>query len=116
MHNLILGTAKTFMRLLSQKNLLSDDKMATIDERLAEFKQGLTDEWVVENMKSNTGTLTAADWRHWTLVSSAYYLHGLIPPQYLAVKEHFVTGCRLLSPACIHEKVLDEVDDHFAKF
>ena len=25
-------------------------------------------------------------------------------------------GCRLLSLACIHEKVLDEVDDHFARF
>ena len=121
MHNLFLGTAKTFMRLLlkdkgTRKELLNDDKMAIIDQRLAEFKQGLTDEWVVENMKSNMGTLTAAEWRHWTLVSSAYCLHGPIPPQYLAVWEHFVTGCRLLSPACIHEKVLDEVDEHFARF
>ena len=119
MHNLFLGTAKTFMRLLlkdkgTRKELLNDDKMAIIDQRLAEFKQGLTDEWVIENMKSNMGTLTAAEWRHWTLVSSAYCLHGLIPPQYLAVWEHFVKGCRLMSQACIHEKVLDEVDDHFA--
>ena len=119
MHNLFLGTAKTFMRLLlkdkgTRKALLNDDKMAIIDQRLAEFKQGLTDECVVENIKSNMGTLTAAEWRHWTLVSPAYCLHGLIPPQYLAVWEHFVKGCRLLSPACIHEKVLDEVDDHFA--
>ena len=111
MHNLFLGTAKTFMRLLlkdkgTRKELLNDDKMAIIDQRLAEFKQGLTDEWVVENMKSNMGTLTATEWRHWTLVSSAYCIHGLIPPQYLAVWEHFVKGCRLLSPACIHEKVL----------
>ena len=73
------------MRLLLQhkdkrtrEDLLNDDKMAIIDQRLAEFKQGLTDEWVVENMKSNMGTLTAAEWRHWTLVSSAYCLHGLI--------------------------------------
>ena len=58
MHNLFLGTAKTFMRLLLQhkdkrtrEDLLNDDKMAIIDQRLAEFKQGLTDEWVVENMK-----------------------------------------------------------------
>ena len=85
MHNLFLGTAKTFMRLLLQhkdkrtrEDLLNDDKMAIIDQRLSEFKQGLTDEWVVENMKSNMGTLTAAEWRHWTLVSSAYCLHGLI--------------------------------------
>ena len=121
MHNLFLGTAKTFMRLLlkdkgTRKELLNDDKMAIIDQRLVEFKQGLMDEWVVENMKSNMGTLTAAEWRHWTLVSSAYCLHGLIPPQYLAVWEHFVKGCRLLSPACIHEKVLKKVDDHFAQF
>ena len=61
-------------------------------------------------MKSNMGTLTAAKWQHWTLVSSGYCLHGLIPPQYLAVWEHFVTGCRLLSPACIHEKVLGKVE------
>ena len=52
MHNLFLGTAKTFMRLLlkdkgTRKELLNDDKMAIIDQRLAEFKQGLTDEWVV---------------------------------------------------------------------
>ena len=74
------------MRLLLQhkdkrtrEDLLNDDKMAIIDQRLSEFKQGLTDEWVVENMKSNMGTLTAAEWRHWTLVSSAYCLHGLIP-------------------------------------
>ena len=92
MHNLFLGTAKTFMRLLlkdkdTRKELLNDDKMAIIDQRLAEFKQGLTDEWVVENMKSNMGTLTAAEWRHWTLVFSSYCLHGLIPPQYLAVCE-----------------------------
>ena len=99
MHNLFLGTAKTFMRLLLQhkdkrtrEDLLNDDKMAIIDQRLSEFKQGLTDEWVVENMKSNMGTLTAAEWRHWTLVSSAYCLHGLIPAQYLNVWEHFVRG------------------------
>ena len=42
-----------------REDLLNDDKMAIIDQRLAEFKQGLTDEWVVENMKSNMGTLTA---------------------------------------------------------
>ena len=66
MHNLFLGTAKTFMRLLLQhkdkrtrEDLLNDDKMAIIDQRLSEFKQGLTDEWVVENMKSNMGTFTA---------------------------------------------------------
>ena len=81
MHNLFLGTAKTFMRLLlknkdTKKELLTDDKMATIDKRLTEFKQGLTDVWVVENMKSNMGSLTAAEWRHWTVVSSAYCLHG----------------------------------------
>ena len=111
------------MRLLLQhkdkrtrEDLLNDDKMAIIDQRLAEFKQGLTDEWVVENMKSNMGTLTAAEWRHWTLVSSAYCLHGLIPAQYLQVWEHFVKGCRLLSPACIRDEVLDKVDDHFAQF
>ena len=62
------------------------------------------------------GSLTVAEQRHWTLVSSGYCLHGLIPPQYLAVWEHFVAGCRLLSPACIHEKVLGKVDEHFAKF
>ena len=72
MHNLFLGTAKTFMRLLlknkdTKKELLTDDKMATIDQRLAEFKQGLTDEWVVENMKSNMGSLTAAEWDFTTL-------------------------------------------------
>ena len=50
------------MRLLLQhkdkrtrEDLLNDDKMAIIDQRLSEFKQGLTDEWVVENMKSNMG-------------------------------------------------------------
>ena len=121
MHNLFLGTAKMFMRLLlkdkgTREELLNDDKMAIIDQRLAEFKQGLTDEWVVENMESNMGTLTAAEWRHWTLVSSAYCLHGLIPPQYLAVWEHFVKGCRLLSPACLHEEMLKKVDDHCARF
>ena len=109
------------MRLLlkdkgTREELLNDDKMTIIDQRLAEFKQGLTDKWVVENMKSNMGTLTAAGWRHWTLVSSAYCLHGLIPAQYLAVWEHFVNSCRLLSPACIHEKVLKMVDHHFAQF
>ena len=114
MHNFFLGTAKRFMRLLlkdkgKKKELLYHDKMAIIDQRLA-------DEWVVENMKSNMGSLTAAEWRHWTLISSAYCLHGLIPPQYLAVCEHFVKGCRLLSPACKHDKVLDEVDEHFAQF
>ena len=116
MHNLFLGTAKTFIKLLRDFNLLNDADMATIDERLAEFKQGLMDERVVENMKSNMGTLTAAEWRHWTLVSSGYCIHGLIPPQYLAVREHFVNGCRLLSPSYIEEKVLKDVEVHFGKF
>ena len=104
MHNLFLETAKTRLLLKdkgTRKELLNNDKMAITNQRLAKLKQGLTDEWVVENMKSNMGTLTAAEWRHWTLVSSAYCLHGLIPPQYLAIWEHFVKGCRLLSPACI---------------
>ena len=85
MHNLYLGTAKMFMKMLRDRNLLSDADMATIDVRLQEFKQGLTDEWVVDNMKSNMGTLTAAEWRHWTLVSSGYCLLDLIPQKYLDV-------------------------------
>ena len=40
----------------------------------------------------------------------------MFPAQYLEVWEHFVKGCRLLSPACIHEEVLDTVDVHFARF
>ena len=64
MHNLFLGTVKAFMRLLRDFKLLTDDDMAKIDAKLAEFKQGLTDEWLVENMKSNMGSLTAAEWRH----------------------------------------------------
>ena len=32
--------------------------MASIDVSLAEFKLGLTAEWIVENMKSNLGSLT----------------------------------------------------------
>ena len=50
MHKLYLGTAKTFVKLLRDRNLLTDQNMMKIDERLQEFKQGLTDEWVVESI------------------------------------------------------------------
>ena len=116
MHNLYMGTAKTFMKLLRDRNLLTDAHMATIDVRLQEFKQGLTDEWVVENMKSTMGTLTAAEWRHWTLVSSGYCLFDLITQEYLDVWEHFVQACILLSPACIQYEVLAKVDHHLKEF
>ena len=97
--------------------MLSDADMATIDvQELQEFKQGLADEWVVENMKSNMGTLTAAEWRHWTLVSSGYCLFDLIPQKYLDVWEHFVRVCTLLSPACIQYEVLAKVDHHLKEF
>ena len=116
MHNLYMGTAKTFMKLLRDRNLLTDKNMMKIDERLQEFKQGLTDECVIENMKSNMGTLTAAEWRHWTLISSGYCLFDLIPQKYLDVWEHFVQACTLLSPACIQYGVLAKVNHHLKEF
>ena len=118
MHNLFLGTAKKVMKLLKKNGLLLGKDMALIVASLAEFKQGLMDEWVVENMKSNMGSLTATEWRQWTLVSSGYCLHEHIPQEYLEVWGNFVKGCRLLSAGCIdnrahglhHVKVLDSVD------
>ena len=46
----------SFMRLLRKGGKLSEDDMASIDVSLAEFKLGLTAEWIVE--KSNLGSLT----------------------------------------------------------
>ena len=43
MHNLFLGTAKTFMKLLSDRNLLTDKDMAKIDEGVQTGTDGLMD-------------------------------------------------------------------------
>ena len=75
-------------------------------------------------MKSSMGSLTAAEWRQWMLVSSGYCLRESIPHGNLEVWEHFMKGCRLLSAGCIdnhadrlhHVQLLDIVYQHFADF
>ena len=62
MHNLFLRNCKDVHEITvaaqgqaHEEDLLNDDKMAIIDQRLSEFKQGLTDEWVVEEHEVKHG-------------------------------------------------------------
>ena len=96
MHNLFLGTAKHFARVIwIGKNVLDSQNIAIIESRLknATVPSGLGRIPV----SINAGVfLTAEQWKNWTLYFSLYCLKDLLSTRELECWRDFVLACRKL--------------------
>ena len=100
MHVLFLGIAKHTTQLWYTLNLLSLSQKEIIQDRVNKLAVppsiGRLPKGVFCMETSNTISLTADQWRHWTCIYSLWALHGILPAEHFQCWLLFVKACRLL--------------------
>ena len=119
MHNLFLGTAKTFLKniwLEDERPLLSKSDMITVQERIDSIRVPSSIGRIPSKIASNFVSLTADQWRSWTTIFSPVALRDLLPKDHLQCWLKYVDACRLLCRRAITATDLQQADDLIHSF
>ena len=114
MHNLFLGTAKTFLKdiwLNNQKIVLSKSDMVTRQEQINSIQVSSSMGRIPRKIASNFASLTADQWRTWTTVFSPVALRDMLPRDHFCCWLKFVDVCRLLCQRAITAVDLQQAND-----
>ena len=90
MHNLLLGTAKHQIQVWLAQNILNDDKLLTIEQRIKNLNIPGDIGRIPSKIGNNFSGFTADQWKHWTCIYSLVALEGVIPQQDYACWSLFV--------------------------
>lgn len=94
MHNLFEGTAKAMFRLYVERSILTSEKMEILESSLRRMKYSYDIGKFPLNIASNWTSLTADNWKMWTLHLSMYALKDILPEQDYKCWQTFVLACR----------------------
>lgn len=110
MHNLFLGTAKRVFTKWIEGEIITKEGLQTIQARIDEISSLSDIGRLPENISSNYGGYTAAQWKNVLVLFSMYALKDVLPEQHLHYWQSFVLACRLLCRACINKTDLMVAD------
>ena len=119
MHNLFLGTAKTFLKDIwthGQSPLISKAHLLTVQERIDSIHVPSSIGRIPRKIASNFASLTADQWRSWTTVFSPVCLRDLLPPNHLACWLKYVEACRLFCKRAISVCEVQQADELISNF
>ena len=116
MHNLYLGTAKKIFAIWVDKEILTPDKMATIQERIQNMKAPSENLRLPHGIGKNWSNLNAHEWKEWVLVFSLYALRGLIPHEHMKMWQTFVLACEKVTKPLVSKDEATTANLLFMKF
>ncbi len=116
MHNLFLGSAKSFFALLVEREILDDIKMAQMTQNLEKIYSNSSKSWLPKNIGSHWKYFNAYEWKQFTLVYSLQAFRGVISKQYLETWSIFVEACQLISKPCVTKTDLEAADLCFQNY
>ncbi len=116
MHNLFLGTAKSFFSLLVDREILNEEKMAKISENLESMHSNSTKLWLPKNIGTHWKYFNAYEWKQFTLVYSMQAFRGAISKEYLETWSIFVKACQLICKPIVTKSELEEADLGFRNY
>ena len=118
MHNLFLETAKRVFTKWIEDAIITKEGLQTIQARIKEISSLSDIGRLHENIKSNYGGYTAAQWKNFVVLFSMYAVKDVLPEQHLHYWQSVVLACRLLCRPCINSTDLMVADCkllHFLK-
>ena len=96
MHNLFLGLSKYTTKLWREVGALNSRDYEVIQDRVDSVVLSSKIGRIPRKIMSNFDSLTADEWKHWTLIFSVYALHGILPDDHYKCWCKFVVACRIL--------------------
>ena len=109
MHNLFLGSAKRFTKILIAQEILSKADIKVVNERLHKIQIPVDIGRLPSKIDSGS-TFTAEQWMNWTLYFSVFCLFGLLTVNQMECWRHFVLACRRLCKKSITESDITVAD------
>ena len=104
MHYLYLGTAKRITeKQWIGSNLLSKTDLESIQEKVDRCVATSQMEQIPHKISLYFATLTANEWKNWTLLFSLIVLHDILPQEHLMCWPLFVNACSIISSAILSD-------------
>ena len=102
MHNLLLGTAKRILQTQwIDKGLITSKDFNIIQERIKNCILPINTGRIPRKITSAFFSLTADEWKNWTLLYSLVTLHDILPSEHLACWKLFVSACQIYCSSVI---------------
>ena len=103
MHNLFLGSAKHFLKLLIEHGHISESQFDILQGRIDSFVIPSDIGRIPHKIHSGFSSFTADQWKNWVVYFSVIALRDILPGDILECWRHFVLACRVLSTKCISQ-------------
>ena len=96
MHNLFLGSAKHFLKLLINRDI-SQSQFDLAQERMDSFVVPSDTGRIPHKIHSGFSSFTADQWKNWVVYFSLITLRAILVGDVLECWHHIVLACRVLS-------------------
>ena len=116
MHNLLLGSARTFVKLWKQVDGVSDDDLARIQKEVDAFviPSGLGR--LPRKVESGFANFKAEQWKNWTLIYSIICFKSVLNDSLYSMWLVFVQACALLCSRAISQDGITLADELIHKY
>ena len=117
MHNLFLGTAKRILQTQwVDKGLINQNDFATIQDRISACVLPVSVGRIPRKISSAFYSLTADEWKNWTLLFSLLMLHDILPPEHLACWKLFVSACQIYCSSFVSIVDIEKAQEYMNAF
>ena len=117
MHNMLLGTAKRVLQNgWLENNLIRKKELEIIEERVSSCISPINIGRIPRKISSHFASLTADEWKNWTLMFSVITLHDILPRDHLACWQLFVSACSIYCSSIISLDDIDRANDLMHQF
>ena len=117
MHNLFLGTAKRILQTQwLEKNLISKNDFGVIQDRISACVLPVSVGRIPRKISSAFFSLTADEWKNWTLLYSMLVLHDILPSEHLACWRLFVSACQIYCSPVISVSSIEKAHEYMDSF
>ena len=115
MHGLYLGSAKRIMQT-EWLNLLTKNDLDLIQERIDQCLHSGVIGRIPRKIMSSFASLTADEWKNWTLLFSLISLCDILPLEHLQCWQLFVLACNIYSSSILTLNDIDNAHDLMRRF
>jgi len=115
MHNLFLGSAKRIMQK-QWLDMFTNTDLNVIQQRVDSCMYAGTIGRIPRKITSSFSSLTADEWKNWTLIFSLISLFDILPPDHLSCWKYFVAACKIYSSSVISLLEIDKAHEFMCKF
>jgi len=117
MHNLFLGTAKRILHnQWLRESLISNSDLDKVQERICSCIVPINVGRMPRKISSHFYSLTADEWKNWTLLYSMLVLQDILPAEHLACWKLFVSACRIYCSYVITLVDIDKASELMSEF